>query len=114
MTAKNVFVAGTDVLASTMNENFATLPYAMEVKTAAITGTGTINLTANRFSQVPRVFASAQSTASSLTSVTLGVPTLSAGVYSVPVYCWAGTAASTVARNITIWAVQQGSGASDG
>lgn len=114
MTAKNVFVAGTDILASTMNENFDTLPYAMEIKTQNITGTGTINLTLNRFAVAPRVFAGVVSTANTLTSVTLGAPTVSAGVYSVPIYCWTGTTASTVARAVTIFAVQQKSGASDG
>ena len=114
MTAKNVFVAGTDIVASQVNENFATLPYAMEIKTQNITGTGSIALSVNRFTQTPRVLAGVVSTANTLTSVTLGVPTLSGGIYTVPIYCWTGTSASTVARAVTIYAVQQTSGASDG
>lgn len=114
MTAKNVFVAGTDIVASTMNENFATLPYVMEVKSQNITGTGTINLTTNRFGIVPRIVATVTSTANTLTSVTIGTPTLSAGVVSVPIYCWSGTTAATVARLVTVVAIQQTSGASDG
>lgn len=118
MTAKNTFTAGTDILASTMNENFATVPWAMEVSTSTVTGTGSVNLTANRFNATfaPRVIATVISTAGTASSVTVGTPTYNSGtgVYNVPLYVWSGSTASTVARVVQVAAFQMLSGAANG
>jgi F420-0:gamma-glutamyl ligase-like protein len=116
MTAKNVFVAGTDILASTMNANFDTLPWAMQVANGNITGTGTIALTAGRFHSTtpPLATATVVSTANTATSVTLGIATYSGTTWTFPVYVWSGTTASAVARSVTIVAIQQKSNASLG
>ena len=109
MAVKNTFVAGTDIIASTMNANFATLPWAMEVAQGTITGTGSVALTASRFhsTTAPACVATVASTANTATSVTLGTPTYSGTTWTVPVYVWAGTVASAVARTVTITAIQQ-------
>lgn len=116
MTVKNTFVAGTDILASKMNENFATLPWAMQVATGSITGTGSIALTAGRFhaTTAPLILCSVASTASTATSVTWGSPTYSGTTWTVPVYVWSGTSASTVGRTVVVTAIQQTSTTSIG
>lgn len=109
MTAKNTFVAGTDILASKMNENFATLPWAMQVATVNITGNGTLNLTASRFHSTvaPSIQVTALSGATTRTSATYNTPTYSAGVWSIPIYVWAGGVASTTSTTVHVLAIQQ-------
>jgi hypothetical protein len=109
MTVKNTFTAGTDIVAATMNENFATLPWAMQIATANITGNGTLNLTANRFHSTlaPAIFLTCLSGNTTRTSATFSTPTYSAGVWSIPIYVWAGGAASTTATTVQVFAVQQ-------
>ena len=116
MTAKNVFTAGTDIIAADMNANFATLPWAMEVVTQSITGTGTINLTASRFHATtnPICFLTVVSGTSTRTSATVGTITYSGGIYSVPVYVWTGATAATAAATVQVLAIQQKSNASVG
>jgi hypothetical protein len=116
MTAKNVFVAGTDILASTMNANFDTLPWAMQVASGSITGTGSIVLTAGRFhsTTAPAVMATVIANTNNATSVTTGTPTYSGTTWTVPVYVWSGSTASTAARTVVITAIQQKSNASVG
>jgi hypothetical protein len=116
MAVKNTFVAGTDILASTMNANFATLPWAMEVAEGSIIlGTGTIVLTNGRFhsTTAPAVMATVLSPTVA-TSVTIGTPTYSAGIWTVPVYVWAGSALTTATRVVRILAIQQSASTSLG
>lgn len=116
MTAKNTFTAGTPIVASTMNANFATLPWAMQVATGSITGTGSIALSAGRFHSTtpPAIVATVASTANTATSVTYGTPTYSGTTWTVPVYVWSGTTASAVSRTVVITAIQQTSTTSIG
>jgi hypothetical protein len=116
MAVKNTFTAGTPIVASTMNANLATLPWAMQVTTGSITGTGTINLTANRFhsSAAPVIFLTVVSTTGTRTSATYGTPTYSAGVWSIPVYVWSGAVASGTAAIVKVLAVQQTSTTGEG
>jgi hypothetical protein len=109
MAVKNTFVSGTDILVAPMNENFATLPWAMQVANGTITGTGTIALTAGGFHATtpPLATATVVSTANTATSVTLGIATYSGTTWTFPVYVWSGTTASAVARSVTITAFQQ-------
>ena len=116
MTVKNTFVAGTAIVASKVNENFLTLPYAMQVATGTITGNGTINLTANRFhaTAAPVIFLTVVSTTTTRTSATYGTPTYSAGVWSIPVYVWSGAVASATSAIVKVFAVQQTSTTGEG
>ena len=116
MAVKNTFVSGTDILVAPMNENFATLPYAMQVASGSITGTGTIALTAGRFhaTTAPAIVGGVLSSTNAVTSVTFGTPTYAGTTWTVPVYCWTGTVAATAARTIQITAIQQTSTTSIG
>lgn len=89
-------------------------PFAMAMATATITGNGTINFPANRFSQSPLVIATGVSSTTTRTSVTTGTITLSAGVYSVPVYVWTGAVASSTACVVHLQGIQMTSAASAG
>jgi hypothetical protein len=89
-------------------------PFAMAMATATITGSGTINLPANRFTQTPLILATGVSSTTTRTSVTTGTITLAAGVYSVPVYVWSGAVASTVACVVHLQGIQMTSAASAG
>lgn len=90
------------------------VPFAMAMATAVITGNGTINLPANRFTQSPLIIATGVSSTSTRTSVTTGAVTLSAGVYSVAVYVWTGATASTTACTVHLQGIQMTSAASAG
>lgn len=116
MAAKNTFVAGTDILAAPVNANFATLPWAMQVASGTITGTGSIALSAGRFhaTTAPAIMATVIANTNNATSVTTGTPTYSGTVWTVPVFVWAGSAASTAARTVVITAIQQTSTTSVG
>jgi len=116
MTVKNVFTAGTNIVAADMNTNLATLPWAMQIGTGSITGTGTFNLTANRFhsTAAPVIFLTVVSTTSTRTSATYGTPTYSAGVWSIPVYVWSGAVASGTAAIVKVFAVQQSATTGEG
>lgn len=115
MTAKNTFTAGTPIVASTMNANFATLPWAMQVASGSITGTGSIALSAGRFHSTtpPAIMATVVATTQA-TSVTYGTPTYSGTTWTVPVYVWNGAVASTASRTVVITAIQQTSTTSVG
>jgi len=90
------------------------VPFAMAVATGSITGNGTINFPANRFSATPLVIATGSSSTTTRTSVTTGTITLASGIYSVPVYVWSGAVASTTACTVTIQGIQMTSAASAG
>jgi hypothetical protein len=109
MAVKNTFTAGTPIVASTMNANLATLPWAMQVASGTITGTGSIALSAGRFhsTTAPAIMATVASTAGTATSVTYGAPTYSGTTWTVPIYVWAGAVASAVGRTVVITAIQQ-------
>jgi len=89
-------------------------PFAMAVASASITGNGTINLPANRFSVTPSILATIISGTSTRTSVTVGTITLSAGVYSIPVYVWTGATAATAAATVHIQGIQMTSASATG
>lgn len=111
MTSKNVFTAGTDILASTMNENFANLPYSMEQGSVAITGTGAVTFTASRFTTAPFVLVTVVSSTGTASSATVNaLPTTSGFTINV----WNGTVASTVARTVFWTAIQMKSGSANG
>jgi hypothetical protein len=110
MTAKNVFVAGTDILASTMNENFATVPYVMESGSISVTGTQAITFTAGRFSVAPNVFLTVNSNAGTASSATITGLTSSGATIAV----WTGSTAATVARTVYWTAIQMKSGVANG
>jgi hypothetical protein len=109
MTVKNVFTAGTNIVAADMNANLATLPWAMQVASGSITGTGSIALTAGRFHSTtpPAIMATVASTSNTATSVTYGTPTYSGTTWTVPIYVWAGATASAVSRTVVVTAIQQ-------
>lgn len=111
MTAKNVFTAGTDILASTMNENFSTVPYAMESGTVTITGSGAVTFTAGRFSVAPYVIVTVVSSTGTASSATLNATPTTSGV---TINVWNGTVASTVARAVYWTAIQMKSGSANG
>jgi hypothetical protein len=90
------------------------VPFAMAVASASITGNGTINFPANRFSVTPTVLATVISGTSTRTSVTVGTITLSAGVYSIPVFVWTGASAATVAATVHIQGIQMTSASATG
>lgn len=111
MTAKNVFVAGTDILASTMNENFSTVPYAQESGSVVITGSGSVTLTAGRFPVAPFVFLTVVSSTGTASSATLNAaPTTSGFTINV----WNGATASTVARTVYWTAIDMKVGSANG
>jgi hypothetical protein len=86
----------------------------MAMASATITGNGTINLPANRFTVTPLVIATGVSSTTTRTSVTTGTITLSGGVYSVPVYVWSGNSASSTACVVHLQGIQMTSAASAG
>lgn len=116
MAAKNTFVAGTDILAAPVNANFAYLPWATQTASGSITGTGSIALSAGRFHATtpPAIMATVASSSNGATSVTYGTPTYSGTVWTVPVYVWVGSTASTATRTVFITAIQQTSTTSIG
>lgn len=111
MTAKNTFTAGTDILASTMNENFANLPYSMEQGSVVITGSGSVTFTASRFTTAPYVVCTVVSSTGTASSATLNAAPTTSG-FTVNV--WNGTVASTVARTVYWVAIQMKSGSANG
>jgi hypothetical protein len=91
-----------------LNNN--SIPFAMNVGSQSITGSGTIVYTTSRFSVVPNVFATVGATSSTRTSVTLGV----AGTTSFNAYVWSGTSAATVAATVYWQAIQMTSTTASG
>ena len=118
MTAKNVFTAGTDIVASTMNENFATLPWTMQAGTASATmtsgspwstGTVAVTLAASRFTQAPLVTATVNASSTAVLNAQVQSITTSGFTIRVQIY-----ASSTASLPVSWIAVQQQSGSASG
>jgi hypothetical protein len=79
------------------------IPYAMEVNTASITGSGSVTFTAGRFAVAPIVTLAIQSTSGPTgTSATYSSPTTT----GMNLYVWTGATASASARSVSFVAVQ--------
>jgi hypothetical protein len=80
--------------------------FTTESGTATITTSGSINFTANRFTQKPVLVATVESASTNTTSVTVG----SLSSTGVTFYLWSGAVASTTANRVVNWtAIQMGS-----
>jgi hypothetical protein len=102
MTVKNTFVAGTTIVASKMNENFLTLPYAMQGGSVTMTTSQNITFAASRFSVAPLVVATVNSNTGTASSVTVTSVTSSGAT----LLTWTGGTASTVSRTV-YWTAMQ-------
>jgi hypothetical protein len=86
------------------------IPFATNVGSNSITGSGTITYAASRFNVTPHVIATVASTTSARTSVTLGV----SGTTSFTAYVWTGTSAATAAATVYWQAIQMTSTTASG
>lgn len=102
MTVKNTFVAGTTIVASKMNENFLTLPFAVQGGSVTMTTTQNITFAVGRFSVAPLVLATVNSNTGTASSVTVTSVTTSGAT----LLTWTGGTASTVSRTVYWTAIQ--------
>lgn len=102
MTVKHTFTAGTTIVASQVNENFLTLPYAIQGGSTSVTGNQNVTFATSRFNVTPIVTATVVSAATTATSVTVtGV-----SATGMTLYVWTGATAATVARTVYWTALQ--------
>lgn len=85
-------------------------PFAIEQGQSSVTGNLAISFTTGRFTQTPQVFVTVQSSSNGVTSAT----TASISSSGFTAYCWSGTVAGAVARNVSWVAIQMKSSSGNG
>jgi hypothetical protein len=98
MSGRFTFTAGNTLTAAQLNTNVMDgIPFKIVAGSATVTGNLAITWPSSFTTGVmPIMTATANSVSSVLTSVTTSQPTAT----GVTIYCWSGTAASTVARAV--------------